>query len=347
MSVFAQKLFSARRLRAFSQQRLAEESGVSKQMISKYEKGMSMPSSEVLIKLSKALEVNLDYFFTPSHVSLGTINFRKKSRLSKTRLYAIQEEVRHKVSNYLEIENILEINSVFQTSVQRKKIHSMKEIKDIVFKVRQEWEIGLDPIHNIIQILEDQEIKVIEIEEEENLFDGMATLIDNKYAVIVINKNFGIERKRFTLFHELGHLLLDLSGCDIETEESFCNRFAGEFLLPRTALIEEFGIERIRISLKELVAVQKKYGISIPAIIYRLVDEKIMSRSRLRQFYIDMNLDPELKSLVNKSRFETPEYSNRFEQLVYRAYSQELISVNKAANLLEKNVNQILSKEMV
>ena len=77
VSIFPQKLLSARVLNAFSQQKLADESDVSKQMISKYEKGLSMPSSEVLIKLAKALQVKIDYFFTPQTVEWGNLNFRK------------------------------------------------------------------------------------------------------------------------------------------------------------------------------------------------------------------------------------------------------------------------------
>lgn len=347
VSIFPQKLLSARVLNAYSQQKLADESDVSKQMISKYEKGLSMPSSEVLIKLAKALQVKIDYFFTPQTVELGRLNFRKKSRLSITRLNTIKEEVKNRVSNYLEIENILQIETTFKSSVQKKKLSSLEDVESVVLAIREEWNIGIDPVHNIIQLLEDQEIKVIEIAEEQNLFDGMATLIDNKYAVIVVNKNFGIERKRFTLLHELGHLLLDLPNCDEKEEEKFCNRFAGEFLFPKSSIIREFGTKRDSISLKELIEMQKKYGISISAMMYRLKDIGIISEARQRNFHISLNTDSELKELVHKERFNTPEFSNRYEQLVYRAYSQELISASKAASLLDKNINKILEKVML
>ncbi len=345
--IFSYKLLSARILNAFSQQKLADKADVSKQMISKYEKGLSMPSSEVLIKLAKALQVQVDYFFTPQTIELGALNFRKKSKLSITRLKAIKEEVKNRVSNYIEIENILQIETAFKTSVQKRKISSLEDIEKSVLAIRNEWKIGIDPVHNIIQALEDQEIKVIEIEEEENLFDGMATLIDDKYAVIVVNKNFGIERKRFTLLHELGHLLLDLPNCDKKEEEKFCNRFAGEFLFPKSSIIREFGIKRDHISLKELIEMQKKYGISISAIVYRLKDIGIISEAKQRNFHISLNANPELKELVYKERFNTPEFSNRYEQLVYRAFSQELISASKAASLLDNNINKVLEKVMM
>ena len=79
-------------------------------------------------------------------------------------------------------------------------------------------------------------------DEPENNFDGLATIINDKYPVIVINKNFNVERKRFTLLHELGHLLLELPECEIKYEESVCNRFASEFLFPINLVFKDSAI---------------------------------------------------------------------------------------------------------
>lgn len=346
-TVFSKKVRSARRLKAFSQQKLADEIGVSKNMISKYEKGESIPSSPVLIKLANVLQLSPDFFFTHSAIELNTIRFRKKSKLPIKRLNSIKEEVKLLVSNYLEIENILQIDTDFDTSDQTVTIDREADIEKIVLNLREKWQIGIDPVHNITQLLEDQKIKVIEIMEEENLFDGMAALIDKKYAVIIINKNFPIERKRFTLLHELGHLILDIPECDGKEEEKLYNRFAAEFLFPKSSVLKEFGIRRSSISVSELIEVQQKYGISIPAIIYRLNELGIISSNHQERFYKQMNFDKGLKELINQERFETPEFSHRFEQLVYRAYSEEFISGSKAAKLLGKNINEVLAKEMV
>jgi len=346
-TILSNKIKSGRKLRTFSQQKLADAIGVSKQMVSKYENSISVPSSSVMIKMANSLGLSLDYFFTPSAVELGVVNFRKKSRLSGKRLDAIKEEVKLKLANYLEIENILKIDNVFDISIQKRELSPLISIEEVVSLIREDWQIGFDPVHNITQILEDQKIKVIEIAEEENLFDGMATLIDNKYAVIVINENFPIERKRFTLLHELGHLVLRLSNMDSNKEEKYCNRFASEFLFPKSDVLKEFGTKRNSVSMEELIETQKKYGISIQAIIYRLLDADIISRHQHTSFYRRINSDKELKEQINKERFDTPEYSHRYKQLVYRAYSQELISTSKTANLLGKNINEIIAKEIV
>jgi len=347
-STLSQKILSGRKLRALSQENLANEIGVSKQMISKYERGLSVPSSNVLIKLAKSLQVNLDYLFTPPAVKFGSVNFRKKSRLPIKRLNSIKEEIKLKLTDYIEIENILQINNIFDPPAKNIKINSSQDVIDIVAEVRIKWKIGFDPVHNIIQLLEDQKIKIIEIEEEENLFDGLAALIDNKYAVIVINKNFPIERKRFTLLHELGHLVLNFPNwIDKKKEEKYCHLFAAEFLFPRSDVVKEFGIKRNSISLQELIEIQKKYGISIQAIYYRLLDAGLISSYQHTQFYKRINNDINFKNEIKAERFPSKEFSNRYEQLIYRAYSEQLISDSKASNLLGININEILDKKMI
>jgi Zn-dependent peptidase ImmA (M78 family) len=155
----------------------------------------------------------------------------------------LKEKIKIELSNYLEIENILQINNSFENPIKRRKVSASNDIEEIVSDLRIEWEIGFDPIHNIIQLLEDKEIKIIEINEPENNFDGLATIINGKYPVVVLNKTFSVERKRFTLLHELGHLLLELPECDVKFEENICNRFAAEFLFPQNLVIKNLGIK--------------------------------------------------------------------------------------------------------
>lgn len=340
--IVSQKIRQGRILNAMSLQKLADLIGVSKQMLSKYEKGISMPSSKTFILLAKSLNVKLDYFFTPSSIELGDVNFRKRSTFSAKKVKSLKEHIKNQLSNYLEIENILNIDNSFENPLNKKKVQSLEDIENVVKELRKDWEIGFDPIHNIIQILEDKEIKVIEIDELQNNFDGLASIVNERYPVIVVNRNFNVERKRFTLLHELGHLLLDLPECDTKFEEHICNRFASEFLFPKAMVLKEFGEGRASISFKELTEVQRKYGISIRAIIYRLKDCNILSENRVAEFYKRLNFDSRLKREVDAERFQTPEISNRFEQLVYRAFSQELISSSKAASLLNINTNEVL-----
>lgn len=345
--IVSQKLKNARALKGFSQQELANMIGVSKQMISKYEKGESLPTSTTLLKLKKHLNVPMSYFFKSSKIELGVLNFRKKSSFSNKKQELLAQLIKLKLENYLEIEDLLQINYSFKNSIENESVNSIEDIEKLVLSLRKEWEIGLDPIHNIIQLLEDNEIKVVELYDVEDTFDGLATFVNDKFLVIVVNGNFPVERKRFTLLHELGHLLLNLPECDLKTEENYCNKFASEFLFPKRLVVKEFGVKREIISLNELIQVQKKYGMSIQAIVYRLVDAGVFSENKKTEFYKKINFNSSLKREVNLTRFQTPEKSNRFEQLVYRALSQEIISISKASSLLNQDINSLIENSLL
>ena len=341
--LFAYRLKNARKLRGLSMEQLAQASGVSKQMISKYEKAQSLPGSQLLIALAKALEVKPEYFFRPEKISIDQVNFRKKARTSKKEIESIKVNILNKLENYLEIENILSLQTDFRHPLPEHLIQNPDEVEELAESLRQNWQIGKDAIGNIVSLFEKNEIKVVEIARAstEN-FDGMATFVNARFPAIIINRNFNVERKRFTLMHELGHLLLKINPEFTPKEvERICDRFAGAVLLPREVVFEQIGIKRQRISLEELMNIQKEYGISIQAIIYRLRSLNIISQEKLKSFFIKLKTQESFKEKVNQVRFLGDEKSYRYKQLVYKALSEELISIGKAAELLNCSISEI------
>jgi len=325
-------------------QEVADSIGVSKQMINKYEQGKSIPTSDKLIALSKLFQQKVDYFFRKPDVTIGEISFRKKSKFGAKKVNALKEEIRIQIENYLFIENICHIDNAFENPLQQSIISNEQHIKDAVKLLRTQWNIGQDAIHNIIDLLEDNHIKVIEVDDDTGNFDGLATFIDDKYPIIVIAKAMPIERKRFTLLHELGHLLLPINLLEAKRQEKFCNVFASEMLVSESNIINEFGSIRSQITMAELKNVQEKYGISISAIVYKLGETGIISPDRVKKFYQRLNVETNLKLEVEKSRYDGLEHSIRYENLVYRGMSEELISMSKASSLLRVSLDQLKEK---
>jgi len=340
-AIIGQRIRNSRIHKGLSMQEVADNIGVSKQMINKYEQGKSMPTSVKLIALSKLFQQKVDYFFRKPEVIIGEISFRKKSKFGAKKVNALKEEIRIQIENYLLIENICEVSGTYENPLQKNSIANENQVKESVKQLRNYWNIGQDAIHNIIDLLEDNAIKVIEVEDETRSFDGLATIIDGKYHVIVIAKDMPVERKRFTLLHELGHLLLPIGGLEEKQQEKFCNVFASEILLSETNIISEFGRNRSSIPFEELKNAQEKYGISISAIVYKLGETKIMSQERVKKFYQRLNFEPALKQQIEQTRYEGLEHSSRYENLVYRAVSEELISMSKASSLLQISLDQL------
>ncbi|MCD6594450.1 ImmA/IrrE family metallo-endopeptidase [bacterium] len=79
--------------------------------------------------------------------------------------------------------------------------------------------------------------------------DGI-TMKSAKLSIIVINKNLSITRQRFTIAHELGHIIMphksDFYVCYSKKTknklmERDANRFAGEILMPQPMIAELWG----------------------------------------------------------------------------------------------------------
>ena len=335
--IFAKRLKAARLLASLSQDNLVEAMGglVSKNAIAKYERGEMMPNSKVLIALAKALSVKPDYFFRPFTVEIGSVEFRKRNKLGAKQINAIKQQVTDQVERYLEIEALLRISSLFENPIAGMTIRTGEDVEKAVNALLTTWKLGLNALPNVIELLEEKEIKVIEIEAAP-AFDGLSGWADEQIPVIVVNKQFTIERKRFTALHELGHLLMNFAeGLDPKSIEKLCHRFAGAILIPRETFFTELGDHRSGISLPELISVKETYGISIQALMARARDLDVISESAYVRFrkFVSRNRKEE-----GWGQYEGKEQSGRFMQLVYRAASEGIISMSKAANLAGKKL---------
>ncbi len=337
--VFGARLKNARVINGMSMDDLCAKMNnlVSKQTISKYESGKMLPNSTNLIALANALNVRPDYLLRPFTVSLDKIEFRKKSKMSVKEEKAIKEKIRDKIERYIEVEEILGISSDFINPILQNAVIAPSDVCRIAEQLKAAWQLGQDGIPYIIEMLEDHCVKVIEMDAPDT-FDGLSGIIGEHKPIIVLNKNFPVERKRFTAMHELGHLLLDFDDALPQKDvERFCNLFANEMLISLDVFKKLLGVSRHDISLNELRAIQSNYGISVEAQMFKAKQLGIISESRYKYFCITKNQNQAFRELVEKSTFHE-EKSNRFSSLVYRALASELISFSKASELLNESI---------
>jgi len=100
--------------------------------------------------------------------------------------------------------------------------------------------------------IEAQDVLVLELSFP--IPEGRAfALSDDRFPLVVLNSNDTYHGRIFSLFHEYAHVSLHESGiCDWsekgKTTEKFCNRFAGEFLVPQDALLAHPAVagQRVR-----------------------------------------------------------------------------------------------------
>lgn len=96
--------------------------------------------------------------------------------------------------------------------------------------------------------------------------------------------------------------------------------------MPSEDLKREVGSKRPFISFKEIVYVQNEYGVSEQCIVFRARQEEIISQ---RTYDIILNAKE-----YPQDTTDIREHPIRLEQIVCRAYTDNEISVSKAAELL-------------
>lgn len=331
--MIGKRIKSARLRNHLTLDELAKKMGgiVTKQAISQYENNHKKPSGKVLRELTKSLGVTREYFLRSSSVEIEHLEFRKRaSKLGVRKQEVILDTVQDYIERYLELEEIVDTLPEFNNPLALyKTINTFEEAEEAANQVRIEWNLGNDAIERVIELLESKEIKVFTIDADD-AFSGVSGLANDKYPFIVVNENMPLDHIRFTALHEFAHLIMKIGNEKIE--ENLCNRFAGAFLFHEDAVKDEFGEKRRKkFSLPELIAIKQKYGISIAAIMYRLYDLELTTKSVLTNFYRFRNMQRWGKT--EPGPLKVPEIPRRFERLLMRAYVEGEITASKAAEL--------------
>lgn len=333
--IFSIRLRQARTIRQLSVDDLGKMVNLSKQEILQYEDGSSKPDGAALIKFSKALGLSLDFFFRPVSVSIESVEFRKRNSLTGMEIEAIKEIVKDRLESFLEIEAIVD-EPARNSFVSKHIVECEDDVLSLAEKLKKAWGIGEDGINNVIETLEDNNIKVVEVNASGD-FDGLSGFANGKIPFIVLNKNVGSERKRFTALHELAHLLFDCNCMDKREEEDLCSLFANEMLISKKVFFRKIGENRRDISLLELKDLQVQFGISIDALMCKAKSLNVITKERYGYFRKKKAENPDLKNEVEESRYKE-ESPKRFERLVHKALASDLISMSKCASLLNVSV---------
>lgn len=340
--MFAERLERARKAAGLSMKALADEIDLSANSIKKYEHGIAMPSSTNLLKLAKALSVRTEYFFRPTKVEISGVEYRKRANTAQKVLDRINGDVLDQAERWQELlefypDSVKPIPEFSLPEGLLQRLDEIEQVELLAVQMRQAWDLGLNPIHDMIDTMESKGIMIITTDvETDKKFDGLAGKIDNT-PVVVISKSQSGDRQRFTLAHELGHLVVHGRLSEELDEEKVCNAFAGAFLLPAQTLIEHLGEKRRNIEPRELLMLKHEYGISMLAALYRAGQCGIITPATQKSLFM----------LFSKNGWRTQEPGNEYphestflyKQLVYRALGEEYIGESKAAELLGMSVS--------
>ena len=323
-----------RMLSGLSLRQMAEHLDVSHQTIKKYEDEKLMPSSQRLIEIAKLLNVNIgDLLNTYSVPELKFENFRKQSKLSKTKEKGLYMLISDEIAKYIEILDLANEMYSFDKTKWSFDVSSINDIESIAIKVRKILGVSDEcALDNLTDKLEDNNFLMLEIDYEEK-FDGFCEYVDNLAFIILSSK--GYERNRFTLAHEFAHLILKFEEKLNDKEiEHYCDYFASCLLMPKVAMKKELEFRNNSItrnvSINEIILIAKEYKVSLNAVIMRLNDLGIIDDYKKRNLFILLSKN----GLKTKQLKLVDEHPSRKEKIIFRLEAEKIISTDEAIKYL-------------
>ncbi len=317
-----------RKAAGLSQREMAAMCNLSAMAISKYERDVMMPSSSVLLAIADTLGVSTEFLLSSTSVSLTVPLYRCKKSLRMKDQASVLAKAQAHIERYVELESLLSMETAFKMPTCSKRVvSSIDDVEKVSSELRHEWGLGKGPIENLMEVLESNGIKVAVVDAHA-AFDALFVQIDGGAPVVVVRRDLVGDRQRFSVAHELGHLMVKHQ--EGLNAEKVANRFAGALLVPAEAAVAELGVRRSRLDVRELCSLKRKYGMSISAWAYRAKDLGIITNT----YFSSFNRFLRMKGL-HREEFclLEQESTSRMARLVQRAIAEGLVSRTKAMEL--------------
>lgn len=233
---------------------VARRLDLSENVVEKWESGEKRPTLRQLRELSTFYKRPLAVFFLPAPpeeapmpTDFRTLPKTAQKPFSEKTLLAMRRARRLQMladdlSRTLDRERCVDIGQATLSDDQQMLASQIRKRLGVAIEEQSMWKNEAAALAEWRRRVEELGVLIFELPfpfEEGRAF----SFAEAEQPVIVLNSNDRATNGRiFSLFHEYAHLLLRQSGiCDWSEQgkivEQFCNRFSGEFLVPRQALL--------------------------------------------------------------------------------------------------------------
>jgi Zn-dependent peptidase ImmA (M78 family) len=202
------------------------------------------------------------------------------------------------------------------------------------------WKNKEDALENWREIVQDKGVFIFKRSYKQKDISGFS-LVDPEFPVIYLNNSTAPSRQLFTIFHELGHVILNANGVtksndryisslvgDAKEIEIFCNKFAAEFLVPSYDLDQQMNLhEPLEQQIKRLA---DRYNVSREVILRKFLDKNLVSAAyyeeKARQWIEEYQKYAQLQKEKRKGKPSGDYYAT---QAVYLGYKYMTLAFNK------------------
>ena len=256
---------SARESRSKTQAEVAEAAGVSQGVISRIENGLRAPSEDQIERIARYLEYPPQLFFEQGPIKGGKSPcpyHRKRKTLPASVLDRLDGEMAIRLINVRHLFHGLELAADRQFHTLDPEEFGGPEA--VAQTLRRAWGVPIGPIRELVALLESAGAVIIMSPFGSHKLFGMSQWVGSDHPLFFLNEESPMEELRWTLAHELGHLVMHGFPTSGDLEEE-ADAFAGEFLAPRHQIAPELR----RLEFAKLPALKMRWRVSMKAIIKR------------------------------------------------------------------------------
>lgn len=247
----ADMLRVARQLRGFQQGDAAERLGVSQAMLSRIENKLTAAGDDLIQRAAAAYDLPFTFFMQPDPMLGAPVSvhpmWRRKASVSAREMDQIIAELNIRLMHLRRLMQAVEVEGTYP--LPRIPIDEFNgDAEHVAGLVRAQWQLPAGPIPNLTRAVEAAGIVVVHSPLGGSAVDGVTFSAPGLPPLIVLNINQPGDRMRFTLAHELGHLVMHHNQPNQDMEQQ-ANDFASCLLMPARDIRSYFDQRRIDLRL--------------------------------------------------------------------------------------------------
>lgn len=353
--LLGQRLSEARKARGVTQEDAAKHLDCSRPILIAIEKGTRPPKAEELLKLASLYGRSVHELLRPGE---PLVDIQPHLRAAAGRTEAQNPELAQAISelqrfieDYRQLEQLMKapLKLSYPSEVQLSShVNPSALAEDVAVQERSRLGLGDQPIIDLRNILETEVGLRIIYEDLPSPIAGMFAYVGGFGGVIAVNRKHPPERRRATMLHEYGHLLVDRHKPGVDylktptrrpANERFADMFAMAFLMPATSVRRRFN-EILNstgdFQIADLCRLSHLYFVSLEAMTLRLEGMKLIPegiREYLKESRFEVRKATEVLSLPKHPVNDEP-LSDRYQYLAVHAYERGELSEGQLARFL-------------
>lgn len=351
MITIGKRLKQAREALGYTQEQVAEKLGIGRPRYSDIENGKRDVPIKELYAFCEFFARPLEFFLKESSPAESgfKVLFRKTAGDDEvTKVVTKFENLCERMYDLEEITGV-RIKPPLMEDYEYEKNRLSFWGKHCGEKERSRLDLGQAPLKDLDRILEEKcglKIFYLSIPENKDI-SGMFTFDEKIGGCILINSTPVSGRQLFSLAHEYAHFIFHKTQSGVvssekdkgTSDEKIADYFAGEFLMPESAVNDIFNIRvenRNDITAEDVLYLAYYFGVSFQAMVYRLNNLKLVNNDKKEGLLKDTWVAAVRQSMgISEPERSKSKFPPLYIHLCIKAYQQERITTAKFAEFLE------------